>query len=39
VLLLTLKALQRPLIDEELEYLIFWVDITQFVRDRCASSS
>jgi hypothetical protein len=32
---LTLKEkAERKLIDEELEYLVFWVDITQFVQDR-----
>ena len=32
---LTLKEkADRPLIDEELEYLIYWVDITKFVQNR-----
>ncbi len=32
---LTLKEkAERALVDEELEYLIYWADLTQFVRDR-----
>ena len=32
---LTLKEkAERPLIDKELEYLVFWVDITKFVQNR-----